>query len=335
MEELKTKERNNKKVKRKLMLVSAIMTVFAVLIIFIIISIMFWGKDDLDNDYIVPDSYVFSGNILSTNLVYSNISLVVEERDNVIYGVTLKNNELISEKILTDKIDYSKINDFSVVFKDYNNDGEKDFSYLFDEATNGYIYKFYSIDINGKIVELDIENVVVDSKKVSLKFGPGYKYEAPFFYYDGYKIPAEIGVHKLSEKSEADKKTISKASNIAIEDNYNALPRKVSILKEIPEYVQNANNYLLDADKKQGLEVDLDDDKQEEYIISFVKDNKTYVSLFDSSANFIETLLTVNGEKDISEMMEVADVDNDGIMEIVVIKNDSLEVHKFYNGFYY
>ena len=205
---------------------------------------MFARNGEVDN-YVTPDSYSFSGNILSSLAVYPEVSLVVEERDNTIYGVTLKNHEFLSEKILNSGMDYSEVNDFNIVLSEYNNDNNKDFAYIYDKADEGYIYKFYSIDEAGNIVELNLDNVTVDTKKASLKFtksGEKYEYIIPNFYYNGYKVSAEIGEHKLTEKSDKVEKTISRDSKISVEGRFDALPRKVYVLKEIPEYVQNVNN---------------------------------------------------------------------------------------------
>lgn len=336
MEDLKTKENNIKKAKRKIMLISVVLTLIIVLATVIVI---FSLNKSGNNSYTVPNSYKFSGNILSTASVSSEISLVIEEKDNLLYGITLKNNELVSQKVLSNNIDYSEITDFGVVLSEYNNDKNKDFTYIYDKSDNGYIYKFYSIDSTGNIADLEIENATVDSKMASLKFtksGDKFEYVVPIFYYDGYKVSAEIGEHKLTEKANVSKKTISKTSKIAIEGKYNAIPRKYTVGNEISEYIQNVNTYLIDISKKQCIEVDLDGNNEKEYIISTINDKKTSVALFDSSANLVSNILEIIGEKEISNIIEIADIDNDGIMEIIAVKDsDTVEVHKYNNGFYY
>jgi len=338
METMKEKEINDKKAKRKLMLTSALITLIMIIIIVVVLGIIFYKASNRNSGYVVPNSYSFSGNILTTVTLYSDISLVVEERDNSIYAVTLKNNELIMEKQLVNNIDYNVINDFGIEISEYNNNNFKDFIYLYDKAEAGNLYKFYEVDKDGNIKNLDIEDISINSNKASLKLTKSdnkYEYKAPSFYYDNYKIPAEVGVYKLKEKSNFSGKTISKSSKIAIDGRFDAIPRKVNILKEIPEYVLNVNSYLLELENKQGIEVDLDGDKQKEYIISFVRDKKTNISLFDSSANFIANLFTADGEHEISDIVEIADIDNNGVMDIIVAKNKLLEVHKYNSGFYY
>ena len=103
----------------------------------------------------------------------------------------------------------------------------------------------------------------------------------------------------------------------------------------MPEYLQNVNNYLLNIENKECIEVDLDGNKQKEYIVRFIKDGNTYLSLFDSPSNLIVNLLNEKGEKGLKNILEIADVDNDGVMELIIIKENSLEIHKYNNGFYY
>jgi len=338
MEDMKTKEENQKKAKRKLRLVSGVLICTGIIIVLTILGFVFSPNSGQNNTYSVPDSYGFTGNVLSTCSVYRDISLVIEDRDNRLYGVTLKNNELISQKAFTNDMNYGEINDFGVVLAEYDNDNTKDFIYVHDKSENGYIYKFYSVRNDGTIIESAVPDFEGISKRASLKLtksGNEYKYIIPDFYYDGYKISSEIGEHELTERSDPNLKPVSKTGKIAVNGKYNALPRKISLLKEIPEYMLNVNGYLLDAKKISCVETDLDGDKQKEYIIWFVKDDKTYVSLFDSSYNFVVNLFSGDGEKAADEVFEIADVDNDGVMEIIVIRDKILEVHRYNNGFFY
>jgi len=335
METMKTKEENRKKSKRKLMLIALVCSL--IFIVLLILAVIIFGKARTQTNYTSPNSYSFLGNILATTSIYNDILLVIEEKDNSINAVTLKNNELVSQKMLCSNLDYNEITDYTVVLEDYDSNKNKDFLYISEKVENGYAYKFYTIDRNGDIKDLGLESIVLDTKKASVKViknGNKYEYNAPIFFYDGYKVLAEIGEHKLTEKS-AVKNTISKNSKVTIDGRYKAIPRKYSVSNDIPEYVQNVNNYLLDIAKKQLIEVDLDGEGQKEYIICFSKNGKTYVSLFDNSANFIANLLEVNGEKMINEILEVADIDNDNIMELICVKEESIEVHKYNSGFYY
>jgi len=338
MENLKEKERKTENTKRKIMLSSAILSFCIIIIIIVAVMIYHWINKGKNNHYEVPDSYSFSGNILSTNTVYKGIELVIEEKDNIITAVTLKNNELLFKKVLNDNINYSEINDFNVILTDYNEDNIKDFIYILDNAEDGYVYKFYTIKENGEITDLDLENIIIDSNKASLRLTKNkdkYEYKVPSFYYDGYKILAEIGEHLLIGKKNNDIKTISKNSKISVEKGYKAFPRKISTLKEIPEHIINANKYLVEVENKYCVEIDLDGDNQKEYLIGFIKDNKTYFSLFNSSADFIVNIFIEEGKEEVNKKAEIADIDNDGIMEIILVKDGSIEVHRYNRGFYY
>jgi len=335
MSELKTKEKSEGKVKRKLMLISGILTI--IFIVIAVIGVVLFGEDNSKNNYITPNSYSFLGNVLTTVDVYKDISLAIEEKDNSIYAVTLRNHELVNNKVICSNIDYSDINDFSVVLGEYNLDNNKDFSYISGKNDTGYIYKFYTIDKVGNINELAIDNITLDTKKASvrlIKNGDKYEYNAPIFYYDGYKVSAEVGAHKLDEKTTV-KKTISRTSKISIDGRYKAIPRKYKIVDEIPESLSNANSYLNEVSAQQCIEVDLEGDGLTEYIVKFVREGKTYINLFDNSYNFVINLVIRDGDKKLNEVIEIVDVDNDGVMEVIVIKDSSLEVHKYNRGFYY
>lgn len=338
MENLKEKERKTENTKRKIMLSSAILSFCIIIIIIAAIIIYQWTNKDKNMAYEIPNSYSFSGNILSTNTVYKGIDLVIEEKDRSITAVTLKNNELLSKKVLNMNIDYGKINDFNVILADYNEDNIKDFIYFLDTAENGHIYKFYTIKENGEISDLDLENIIIDSNKASLKLTKikdKYEYKIPNFYYDGYKVLAEIGEHLLIGEKNNDVKAISKNSKISLEKGYKAFPRKVLSLKDTPEYIINVNKYLSEVERKSCIEVDLDGDNQKEYLIGFIKDNKIYYSLFNSSGDFIVNVFSIEGKEEVSEKIEIVDIDNDGVMEIIVVKDGAVEVHRYNRGFYY
>lgn len=338
MEELKEKEVNRKMAKRKMAMISILMTVVIVLIVISILAIILSFRSTTDGNYIVPNSYSFSGNILSTTSIYSDITLVVEEKENAVYGVTLRNNELVSQIVLNENLDFSEIKDFGIILGDYNNDGDKDFAYIKNKVDNGYLYNIYSIDKSGNFVNDFTDTITASSNRVSVKLNKNsgvYVYTEPYFYYDNYKVLAEIGEHELKNRSDVSKKTISKDSKISVDEKYKVIPRKAVYTKGIPEYVDNVNKYLLNMGNKQCIEVDLDGDERDEYIISYVAEGKTQVALLDSSANLVANIFSVEGDKGIQDIVEVADIDNDGIMEIVCVKGKSLEIHKYDSGFYY
>lgn len=288
----------------------------------------------------ISEIYHISGNILNTQNIFKDINLVIEEisYDKTITAVTLKNNKKISRIELCKDIDISNIKDFKVIIDDYDNDGTKDFSYISSKNDDGYTYKLYSISKSGEIsVNNDLE-ISANSNKASIKLyrsENGYKYKELSFYYNGYLFPAQVGVYKFNEKSNDTLITISPESKIAVTGEFDALPRKYVIENSIPEYVTNINDYLIEADNKQFTEIDLDNDGRKEIIVSFSLENSDNIVMLDDSANHMVTLLSGKNGENIKNNIEFADVDDDGVMEIIVVNKDRIELHKYSGGFYF
>ena len=51
--------------------------------------------------------------------------------------------------------------------------------------------------------------------------------------------------------------------------------------------------------------------------------------------NYLVTIFTGDSNKSISKNIELADIDKDGVMEIILVLDGEIEVHKYNNGFYY
>jgi len=333
MEDLQQNEKKYKKGKRKISFIALVIT-----IIIILLLILLGGLYNKNNEeYRYQNSYVVKGEILSIHEVYPNIFLQIENKEDGVFAVILKDNELISS-VLLNNLENIDINDYNVVLAEYNDDGNKDFIYVNSKVESGYKYKFYTIDRKGNISELEISPIELNVQKASvnlIKEGNKYKYIEPIFYYDGYKVAAEVGKHKLSEKIIENKTTISHSSKITVEGTYNPLPRKITKLEEFPKYIQNANPYILEIENKECIEVDLDGDNKNEYIVCLKNENKTDISLFDNASNFLVNLILKDGEKELDELIEIADIDADGIMELIVIDKNDIEIHRYNNGFYY
>lgn len=333
MEDIKTRERN---AQSKVIKKSFFITLIMLGIIGIISLFTFFSGEPTNKNY-TSNPYSFSGEILNFIDVYPEISLYIEKNEEGVFGVTLKNGELVS-KVLFCNIDTSEINDFTICMDDYNNDKNKDFIYLNSKEAKGYSYKFYSVDKTGNITEMGLENINLDIKKASaflIKNGEKFEYKSKKFYYDGYEVNADIGTYELKNKKENTIKTISKDSKIAIEGRYNAFPRKISKLRKVPEIIENLNSYLEGAEEKQCIKVDLDGDKFEEHIVYWVKDNMTRITMFDDSGNDLVVLANISGNKKMKDIFEIADIDDDDIMELILIKDNIIEVHEYNRGFYY
>lgn len=328
MEEIQKKDYKSKK---KIWLKSLIFTVIIVLIILCSILV---GNSSRNKSH---NSYIVSGEVLTACEIYPNIWLQIEDKEEGVIGVILNDSEYVSQILLSEKR-FSDISDFSVKLSEYNGDNNKDFVYVNSKKEEGYDYKFYSIDKKGIISELGIEPVCLDINKASVKMtktDAGYEYIEPIFYYDDYKVIAEIGEYKLNEKVNVSKKKISKDSKLSVVGNYNPIPRKIVTLKNFPEYMENANDYMKEIENKQCIECDLDGDGKKEYIVLLSEDNNVEIGLFDSSFNFLVNLFEGKDKKNINDILEIADVDNDKIMEIIIIDGENIKVHKYNNGFFY
>ena len=334
---------NNPKHKiRSIMLKSLLIT----LCIFVILGsiVYIFGTDNGGNGNInFSEYYNFSGNILSTQEIYKGINLISEEikdenAKSSIYALTLKNNKLLSKVILNTSVNLSDINNYSIDIYDYNDDGIKDFTYVNQKTEAGYQYNFYSVDKTGKITCIEDISFTLDDDRASLKIyktDSGYKVQELSFYYDGYIIPAKVGKYKLDKKTELKLEAISKNSKIAIKEKYNALPRKYKILDTYPERLVNSNTYLKDSTKNECIQVDLDGNGKSEYIVAYVINDVCSIGLFDSLENHLVTLFNGTNDKSISKNIELADLDKDGVMEIILVLDGEIEIHKYSNGFYY
>lgn len=337
--EFEKKNKPNNKFGR-IIFISFIITICVLFILGILIYIYGDTSTKRANTIDISQIYHISGNILNTQNISKDINLVIEEtsNDKTINAVTLKNNKKISKVELCKDIDKSNIKDFKVIIDDYDNDGKKDFTYISSKNDDEYIYKLYSINKSGEISVNDGIEVRANSNKASIKLYKtknGYEYKELSFYYNGYLFPAQVGTYKFNEKSSKTLTTISPESKIAITGEFDALPRKYVIQNSLPEHVTNINDYLIQADNKQFTEIDLDNDGRKEIIVSFSIENSDNIIMLDDSANYMVTLLSGKNGENIKKNIEFADIDDDGVMEIIVINSDGIEVHKYSGGFYF
>ncbi len=317
--------------KGKVQRISLIVTIVIALVVSLAIIKLFMKGDNIKKN---QDVYNVTGNLLSLATIDKNYSLIMEEDSNFIYGVTLKNNELVSKTELCPFSEADGIVDFNVVVNK-----DREFSYVSKKSDKGYFYKVYEINSDGKIEHKSDFEFEAESNRASLKIkknGDKYEYVKMYFLYNGNSVISEVGSHKIgSESGNFSGKPIYKGSRISILEKYNAVPRKVKLLKEIPEYIENVNYYLKDSELKQVLETDLDGDGLDEYIVLFFDDGVTHIILLDNSSNPVTSLLSFDGKHEIRDKVEIADIDNDGIMEIIQEKDNVVDVHKYNNGFFY
>ncbi len=123
---------------------------------------------------------------------------------------------------------------------------------------------------------------------------------------------------------------IENVGKIAISENYEAIPREIKVVNSIPTVVADNNPKILDYDSSKVIITDLDGNGTEEYIIILANKSIGYskILLVDSKGNKIADLAYIekskwdtatNEEYYLSiNNIEVIDIDNDGIMEILI-----------------
>ena len=142
---------------------------------------------------------------------------------------------------------------------------------------------------------------------------------------------------------------IDNVGKIAISEDYDAIPRNIKVVNTIPTIVSDNNKQTADYDTVKTLIVDLDGNQTEEYIL--VLANKTTgfskIVLVDSKGSKIADLASIEKsqwKKDSTvgyylsiSNLDIIDVDNDGIMEILIeiphaTENSTVSLLKFNNG---
>ena len=155
------------------------------------------------------------------------------------------------------------------------------------------------------------------------------KYVITYYDYENYSFK-ESKLGTFSSQLYEGLVKIDNVGKIAISEDYDAIPRNVKVVNTIPTIVLDNNPKVADYDSVKTLIVDLDGNGTEEYIL--VLANKTTgfskITFIDSKGQKVADLASIEKSKwkkdatseyylSISNV-EVIDVDNDGIMEIVV-----------------
>lgn len=155
------------------------------------------------------------------------------------------------------------------------------------------------------------------------------KYVITYYNYENYSFKeAKLGT--LSTQVYEGLVKMENVGKVAISEDYDAIPRPIKVVNTIPTIVSDNNTKISEYDTKKTLIVDLDGNQTEEYIL--VLANKTTgfskITLVDSKGAKIADLASIeksqwkkdsNAEYYLSiNNVEVIDVDNDGIMEIMV-----------------
>lgn len=124
---------------------------------------------------------------------------------------------------------------------------------------------------------------------------------------------------------------IENVGKIAISESYNAIPREIKVVNAIPTIIADKNPKIGDFDSKKAIITDLDGNGTEEYILILANKTSGYskIVLLDSSGTKVgddlayiekskwESATTEEYHLSLSNV-EIIDIDNDGIMEILI-----------------
>lgn len=136
---------------------------------------------------------------------------------------------------------------------------------------------------------------------------------------------------------------------IAISESYDAIPREIKVVNAIPTIVSDKNPKVGDFDSTKAIITDLDGNGTEEYILILANKTTGYskITLVDSSGTSVADLAYIEKSKWESvateeyhlslSNVEIIDIDNDGIMEILIelprYEGDpSISLLKYKNG---
>ena len=155
------------------------------------------------------------------------------------------------------------------------------------------------------------------------------KYVITYFSYANFKFKdSDLGT--LSSQIYDGLIKIDNVGKVAISEDYNAIPRNIKVVNSIPTIVADNNPKLTNYDLKKAIIVDLDGNGTDEYILVLGNTSTGYskITLVDSKGTKVADLAYIEKSKWESvsteeyhlsiNNIEVLDIDNDGIMEILV-----------------
>lgn len=253
------------------------------------------AKNDYDKQY----------NDIISNLPNSNI-IVDEEEENVVpisniidSAISDVTNQTDNSKITTEAVDTRKILNEELVV-----------------LYNGLILDTTKMD-EVKLQYIDNTNEKSD------------KYVITYYNYENYSFKdSKLGT--LSTQVYEGLVKVDNVGKIAISEDYDAIPRSVKVVNTIPTIVSENNPKILDYDTVKTLIVDLDGNGTEEYILVLANKNSGFskITFIDSKGTKVADLASIEKSKWKKDStteyylsinnVEIIDVDNDGIMELVI-----------------
>lgn len=156
------------------------------------------------------------------------------------------------------------------------------------------------------------------------------KYVITYYNYENFEYTGST-LGKLSEQIYENLIRIDNVGKISISEEYNAIPKDIKIVNTIPNIILDNNSKLSEYDQVKTIIADLDSNGMDEYItiLANKKTGFSKISLYDGTGKLVDDLAYIekskwyqndmNGEFYFSlDCVNVIDVDNDGIMEILV-----------------
>ena len=197
-----------------------------------------------------------------------------------------------------------------------------------DDAAKKLMNESLVVLYNGLILDTSKMDEVtlqyIDSKK-----DESDKFVITYYSYENYSFKeSKLGV--FSSQLFDGLVKIDSVGKVAISEDYDAIPREVKVVNTIPTIVSENNPKVSDYDSIKTLIVDLDGNGTDEYILVLANKKTGYskITLIDSKGTKVADLASIEKSKwkkdsnteyylSISNI-ETIDVDNDGIMEVVL-----------------
>ena len=200
---------------------------------------------------------------------------------------------------------------------------------------------------NGLVLQTDAMDEVT-LKYIDSTTDASDKYVITYYNYENYSFQnSKLGT--LSAQVYEGLVKIDNVGKIAISEDYDAIPRDIKVVNTMPTIVSDNNPKVADYDTIKTLIIDLDGNGTDEYILILA--NKTTgfskITLIDSKGSKVADLASIEKSKWKQETnaeyylsisnVEVIDVDNDGVMEIVLeipqpTGNPTVSLLKYRNG---
>jgi len=155
------------------------------------------------------------------------------------------------------------------------------------------------------------------------------KYVITYYSYENYSFKeAKLGV--LSQKVYDNSVKIDNVGKVAISEEYEAVPRQIKVVNTVPSIISDNNPLVKDYDTVKTISTDFDGNGTEEYIL-ILKNTKTgfsKITFIDSKGEKVADLASIEKSKwkqDANneyylgiDNVEILDINNDGVMEILV-----------------